>query len=300
LFLYLVTFETMINKISSRDLLRHLTMSLAALYNEPESRSMAFGLIESRLGLRNTEVLADKALPTGHESELEQISKDLERLLAGEPLQYVLGEAEFWGLTLQVNKHVLIPRPETEELVALILKEKASLSQGRILDICTGSGCIAIALRHELRNASVWALDVSPEALHTARANAVRHTPGIQFIEADILSADTGSLPGMLDVIVSNPPYVTEAEKAMMKDNVLLHEPHLALFVSNHTPLVFYVAIARLGQKLLKSGGSIYFEINEQFGAETSALLMDSGYIRVELHKDLSGKNRMVRAIWPG
>jgi release factor glutamine methyltransferase len=299
LFLLLVTFGFMMHAPTSKDLFRQLATSLSGLYSEPESRSIAFALLEYRLGLRNTEVLAGKALPEGQEVAMADLDKDIERLRAGEPLQYVLGEAEFWGLPFIVTPHVLIPRPETEELVALILKERTDSGSGRILDICTGSGCIAITLQHQLKKAAVWGLDISKEALAIAQQNAARHAAPVQFIEADVLRVNAAELPGSLDVIVSNPPYVTEAEKALMKDNVLLHEPHLALFVSNNEPLIFYAAIARLSQQLLKKGGNIYFEINEQFGAEVAELLKEMHYTDIYLYKDMSGKDRIVRGVWP-
>ncbi len=290
----------MINNPTSKDLLRQCSVSLSSLYTEQESRSIAFQLIEHHLGFRNAEVLADKAIRPEQQEALVQLGKDLERIIAGEPLQYVLGEAEFWGLPFKVNSHVLIPRPETEELVALIFREHAAAKPEKVLDICTGSGCIAIALKHQLQHATVWALDVSTEALRVARGNAVVNGTEVEFLHVDILQATADELPGMLDIIVSNPPYVTDAEKALMKDNVLLHEPHLALFVSDKEPLLFYSAITQLSRKLLKKGGSIYFEINEQFGAEVVNLLSDQNFCQVMLHKDLSGKDRIVKAVWPG
>lgn len=228
-------------------------------------------------------------------SENEQIKLEsiVARLKKNEPLQYVVGEARFFGRSFQVASGVLIPRPETEELVQLIIDEAAGDS--RILDIGTGSGCIAISLSKELPDAEVTAWDVSEAALAIARANAKKLSARVTFAGQDVFADVT---PGQaFDVIVSNPPYVTEGEKQGMNPNVLDWEPSLALFVPDDDPLRFYRRIARLGRQLLAPRGRLYFEINRAYGDETADLLRQLGYQEVRILKDMSGNNRIVTAI---
>lgn len=227
------------------------------------------------------------------ENEQAKLESIVARLKKNEPLQYILGEARFFGRLFRVAPGVLIPRPETEELVQLIIDETAGGS--RILDIGTGSGCIAVTLSKELPEAQVTAWDVSAEALAIARANSKKLSARVVFREQDVFS-DTAS-EQKFDVIVSNPPYVTEKEKRGMDANVLDWEPSLALFVPDDDPLRFYRRIARLGRRLLASQGRLYFEINCAYGDQTAAMLRQLDYQEVRILKDMSGHNRIVTAI---
>lgn len=232
----------------------------------------------------------DIVLSSKKEQELEDI---LQRLSRFEPLQYIEGRTLFLGRELWVAPGVLIPRPETEELVELMLKEIPA--DARILDVGTGSGCIAISLAKELPDALVTAWDVSPEALSVARANARKLQADVRFVECDVLACQVDEV-GLYDVIVSNPPYVTEAEKADMEPNVLQWEPSLALFVPDDDPLRFYRRIAVLGRDMLADGGRLYFEINRAYGREMVEMLRTMGYVGVRVEKDLSQNDRFVIA----
>lgn len=232
----------------------------------------------------------DIVLSSKKEQELEDI---LQRLSRFEPLQYIEGRTLFLGREFWVAPGVLIPRPETEELVELMLKEIPA--DARILDVGTGSGCIAISLAKELPDALVTAWDVSPEALSVARVNARKLQANVRFVECDVLACQVDEV-GLYDVIVSNPPYVTEAEKADMEPNVLQWEPSLALFVPDDDPLRFYRRIAVLGRDMLADGGRLYFEINRAYGREMVEMLRTMGYVRVRVEKDLSQNDRFVIA----
>lgn len=232
----------------------------------------------------------DIVLSSKKEQELEDI---LQRLSRFEPLQYIEGRTLFLGREFWVAPGVLIPRPETEELVELMLKEIPA--DARILDVGTGSGCIAISLAKELPDALVTAWDVSPEALSVARANARKLQADVRFVECDVLACQVDEV-GLYDVIVSNPPYVTEAEKADMEPNVLQWEPLLALFVPDDDPLRFYRRIAVLGRDMLADGGRLYFEINRAYGREMVEMLRTMGYVGGRVEKDLSQNDRFVIA----
>lgn len=232
----------------------------------------------------------DIVLSSKKEQELEDI---LQRLSRFEPLQYIEGRTLFLGREFWVAPGVLIPRPETEELVELMLKEIPA--DARILDVGTGSGCIAISLAKALPDALVTAWDVSPEALSVARANARKLQANVRFVECDVLACQVDKA-GLYDVIVSNPPYVTEAEKADMEPNVLQWEPSLALFVPDDDPLRFYRRIAVLGRDMLADGGRLYFEINRAYGREMVEMLRAMGYVGVRVEKDLSQNDRFVIA----
>ena len=232
------------------------------------------------------------------ESERGQVRMITERLLRREPIQYVLGTTEFCAMTFRVTPAVLIPRPETEELVEYIYMSERG-KKLRILDIGTGSGCIAISLAKKLREADVCAVDISDEALGVAKKNAEKNAVAVSFVKADILSGQAEELPfyGETDIIVSNPPYVLQSEKSAMEENVLAYEPSTALFVPDDDPLVFYRAIAELGKKQLTPGGRLYFEINAAYGKETVALLEEHGYKEIILKPDFYGKDRMIKAV---
>lgn len=283
--------------------LRHLTADLAAaleaIYPAPEAGSMAGLVLEHLLQLTPLQrrMQADTAVPAEVASQLPALQT---RLLRHEPLQYVLGVAHFAGLELEVTPATLIPRPETEELVQLIVQEQRGAATAlSVLDVGTGSGCIPVALCRELQPTCTVAVDVSGEALAVARRNAARYGCEIDFQQLDILAqAPAGLAPGSLHVLVSNPPYVLEQERAQMRPNVLHFEPALALFVPDYDPLLFYRRIAGLGTTLLRPGGALYFEINEQYAAQTVALLQELGYGQVAAKEDIFGKQRMVRASW--
>ncbi len=218
----------------------------------------------------------------------------LSRLKEYEPIQYILGEVHFMDMVFAVNRNVLIPRPETEELVRWILEDITPKEQEvRILDIGTGSGCIAISLAKNVPNAKVFALDVSKEALQVASENAIANGVAIEIIEADILQLAT--LETTFDVIVSNPPYVRDLEKQEMQQNVLAYEPNLALFVSNEAPLIFYKQIAVFAQKNLTAGGFLYVEINQYLRKESEQLLKEHNFSEIELRKDMFGNDRMLK-----
>jgi release factor glutamine methyltransferase len=227
------------------------------------------------------------------ESELLKFNFFVKDLLKQKPVQYILGETEFYGLKLKVNSSVLIPRPETEELVHLILEHHKGKGNLKILDLCTGSGCIAIALKKNLPDALVFAADISEDALLTAFQNANLANVEVNFFRANVL--EELELPEMeFDIIVSNPPYVLEFEKELMHKNVLDYEPHLALFVADKEPFLFYEAIAQTAFQKLKSGGRLYFEINESKAEGLTKILANFGFTDITLKKDLPGKDRMI------
>jgi release factor glutamine methyltransferase len=225
----------------------------------------------------------------------EKFMKVLHRLKKGEPVQFIIGSTEFFGLTLGVDSRVLIPRPETEELVDWIIRDHR-MQPVNIIDLGTGSGCIAVALAVKWAGAEVSACDISEDALILANKNAIANRAAIRFFRIDLLD-DRVSLPEKYQVMVSNPPYVRNLERALMKPNVLNHEPELALFVPDHDPLLYYRNIALLGRKYLHDGGRLYLEINENFPEEIKRLLENTGFYGVEVRKDINGKARMVRGI---
>lgn len=230
------------------------------------------------------------------ESFVDKFFEIVRLLKIGYPLQYIIGETEFSGLKFGVNPSTLIPRPETEELV-LLARERLAAGK-KVLDIGTGSGCIAIALSAACPEAEVTGIDISPEAIETARANAVRNRVKAEFLIRDILHFETEAWQ-QYDLIVSNPPYVRESEKQEMQRHVLDHEPHRALFVPDSDPLLFYRRIAEFGCRYLASGGFLYFEINEALGKETAALLENYNYRQIHVVKDLFDKDRFVVAQAP-
>jgi len=261
-------------------------------YSKEEAENLVFWLFETHLGVKR----ADLQQAISSTVDPAQLLADFQRLLTGEPIQYILGEAPFYGRSFGVTRDTLIPRNETEELVHLILKENPS-SGLRILDLGTGTGCIPISLALELKNPDVYALDVSAAALAVACKNALQLGAKVQFMEGDLL----GAIPNLalFDVLVSNPPYVPLRDQGEMHVNVLNFEPHLALFVPDEDPLVFYRAIGVWGQQLLKSGGKLYLEIYENLADELVQLLLSQGYEQLRMQQDLNGKNRMLSAIWP-
>jgi release factor glutamine methyltransferase len=235
-----------------------------------------------------------------NDNDTKTVFRVLDELEKERPIQYILGQTEFCGLTVQVNPSVLIPRPETEELVSWILKDAIGKKSLDVLDIGTGSGCIAIALSSAMENARVFGMDLSETALETSRKNAKLNKTPVRFVEADVLQLTSGDLDLLFgglkfDIIVSNPPYVRTSEKETIKNNVLKHEPHLALFVPDNDALLFYRKIIQLALEILKPRGELYFEINEYLGESVEQLLIDSGFVDVELKTDSFNKNRMVK-----
>ncbi len=271
---------------------------LAGLYDADEAKYIYFLLMADRKGWTKTDYLLHKQHAL-NESDITWLDTALQSLKTAVPIQYLLGYAWFMDMKLTVTDAVLIPRPETEELVNLIISHynKHGGQPLRIIDIGTGSGCIAIALKKALPASTVYALDVSNEALRVARQNADSQSVAIEFINADILEWDT-LLPAeqRFDIVVSNPPYITVDEQRHMHQNVLTHEPHLALFVENNAPLLFYEHITAFAQEHLCPQGSLYFEINRQYGAQVCELLQKKGLGDVTLHQDMHGADRMVHA----
>ncbi|MBD2723061.1 peptide chain release factor N(5)-glutamine methyltransferase [Hymenobacter armeniacus] len=278
-----------------RDATASLTAALTALYPESEADAIARMVLQHLLHLDGLHFMMAASQPV-QPSVLAQLPALQTRLLAHEPVQYVLGTAYFAGMELEVTPATLIPRPETEELVRLIEREQGTTPGRRVLDVGTGSGCLALALARVLPVAEVLAVDISPEALAVARRNAALWAPAVAFQQVDILQdLPTGVPPGSLDVLVSNPPYVRESERTQMRDNVLAWEPATALFVPDDDPLLFYRRLTEIGHELLRPGGAIYFEINEALGQETADLLTQRGFAEVRVQEDIFGKARVVR-----
>ena len=274
---------------------------LAQRYDEGEAKAIARMTYDVRFGLTLSDLCLgkDTQLSADDQTELEEIAK---RLLQGEPIQYVLGQADFCRRTFLVNEHVLIPRPETEELCRWKpLPLPSPKGEGaKILDIGTGSGCIAVTLAAMYPEAEVTAWDISAEALEVARTNAIRNNVNVKFDQVDILSKSSLYLEGdrgeAFDLIVSNPPYICNKERATMEANVLEHEPHTALFVPDDDPLLFYRAIAQYGQTALKEGGWLYFEINPLYADALADMLKMMSYYDINIKQDQFGKQRMMRA----
>lgn len=280
--------------------------TLKTIYPITEIDSFFFLLLEEYLGFRRVDIVLKSDFKITQETLnlLQSATKQLEQEV---PLQYIIGKTEFYGLPFVVNKHVLIPRPETEELVAWVVSESSRFKtfntstkqttdkkQLKILDIGTGSGCIPISLKKQLPFAKISAIDISKEALTVAKKNAVLNNVDIHFILQDILK--TVALDQHYDIIISNPPYVRELEKKELKNNVLKNEPHVALFVENDNPLIFYAKIAELAKKYLNKNGLLFFEINQYLGTETIDLVNKKGLKNIQLKKDMFGNDRIIVA----
>jgi len=266
---------------------------LAGFYSDDEIRNIFYLTSEHLLNYSKIDIHLKSQEPISV-GIAEKFIPVINQLKKWEPVQYVIGSAEFYGLAFQVDNRVLIPRPETEELVEWILREENGKTSG-ILDIGTGSGCIAVVLAVNLPGAEISACDVSADALAVARINARRHQAVINFFRFDLLDS-RAELPGKYQVMVSNPPYVRNLERTFIRHNVLDYEPEIALFVPDNDPLVYYRSIALLGRKFLKDGGMLYLEINESFPREMVRLLESTGFYGVEIRRDINGKPRMVRA----
>ncbi|KAA2216880.1 peptide chain release factor N(5)-glutamine methyltransferase [Maribacter flavus] len=266
---------------------------LDALYGKEEVSSFFYLLIEEYLGLQRF-VLAIQPDLRIQKDEEPKMFEALSELKEHRPIQHIIGSAHFMGMDFKVGPQVLIPRPETEELVRWVLADVDKQANLDILDMGTGSGCIAIGLAKSLKNASVQALDISEEALEVARGNALKNEVEVHFFKADMLDFHSKL---SFDIIISNPPYVRKLEKNKMNKNVLLFEPESALFVSNEDPLIFYSGVARFASKHLKPNGMLYLEINQYLGPETCTLLDTFDFNTIELRKDMYGNDRMIKAI---
>jgi release factor glutamine methyltransferase len=277
-----------------KSLKSHFNKTLSELYPDTEIQSFFNLLSEQILNMKRIDI-SQNLYSVVSGKKYDKFLKAIVGLKKHKPIQYILGDTEFYGLVFKVSPSVLIPRPETEELVDWIIKDSKEKQNISILDIGTGSGCIAVTLAKKLPNAKLFALDVSAEALKLATINAETNEVEVEFIEADILDWDFGDLE--FDIIVSNPPYVRELEKEAMSANVLNHEPHLALFVKDDDALLFYRTITDVANKILKPKGQLFFEINENLGEDTKQLLVDAGYENIELKQDVFDKNRMLKAI---
>lgn len=282
--------------MAAKTLFNYLISEITSVYEENEAKSIVYLLLEHYLNLSKTDILLDNFV--NQPFDFQDI---IIRLKAQEPVQYIIGETEFYGRKFKVTPDTLIPRPETEELVQLVVSSwplaVGSVAQSPItvLDLGTGSGCIAISLACELPNAQVYAYDISEKVLKIAKENANRNNVNVIFEQLDILNFPPFSFPPF-SIIVSNPPYVMNAEKSEMEQNVLDYEPHLALFVEDSNPLIFYKAIAEFAYKNLIIKGLCVVEINQVFGLETAELFWNQGFRYVEVVKDMFGKDRMVKA----
>jgi release factor glutamine methyltransferase len=279
-----------------KDVFAEYRETLQTLYDKNESEALTLLSISDITGFSKAKIKAfpEQELP---KQQIKSLTDILNQLKTGKPIQYILGKTEFYGLPFNVNPSVLIPRPETEELVewALLSAGSLQLAAGSVLDIGTGSGCIAISLKKNLPAFDVFAVDISEAALKTAKENAELNGVGIKFIQRDILNKSDFEHP-KFEIIISNPPYVTLHDKSFMHPNVTDFEPHSALFVPEDDPLVFYKAIADFALKNLVAGGLLFFEINESYGDQIVEILAGKSFKSIELRKDMSGRDRMIKA----
>ena len=287
---------------SVRDCRRYYASQLESIYDSDEANALIMILLEHYFNIDRVKIALEPDLRLS-ESELLTLHFAVKELLKNRPIQYIIGETEFCGMRFFVNGNVLIPRPETQEMVEMIAnfarRDNACVIRTgcKIIDIGTGSGCIAISLAKLIPNSDVTAMDVSEKALEVARKNADANGVNVHFVQDDILKPSTAELiDNQFDIIVSNPPYVCDSEKSEMRANVLDHEPSSALFVPDSDPLIFYRKILEFAQKALKPNGQIWFEINEKFGKETAELCREKGFKNVEIIKDFRGKERVIIA----
>lgn len=278
-----------------QNIIQAINNGLKDKYSQSEIRVMTNLILHKEFNLSPADILTHKHTNFS-DSDISKIEEIMARLQKSEPIQYILGETEFYNLKFKVNPHVLIPRPETEELIEWIISDNEKKTP-TILDIGTGSGCIAITLAKKISGARVHGWDISEEALKTATDNAQLNKTIVAFAQKNILNERESNIS--FDIIVSNPPYIAENEKKDMESNVLDYEPHIALFTPNEDPLIFYHTIADFAMQGLASGGILYFEIGYAKGDEVISMLNDKGYQQPELRHDLSGNPRMIKAIKP-
>ena len=279
-----------------REIKKQYQKELAAFYGEQEAGSLMNVLVNHFFGLSRVDMSLKPDFRLT-ETEILKLHFAVKDLKNEKPVQYIIGETEFSGLKLKVTPDVLIPRPETEEMVELIVKDTLGKEKLKILDVGTGSGCIALALKKKLPFSVITALDVSNAALEVAKENSRLNKLDIELKNIDILDISSWQKLDRFDLIVSNPPYVTEEDKVLMKKNVTDFEPHLALFVTNEDPLLFYRVIAEFAINHLIEGGSLWFEINENLGDEVLSLLQEKGFVNMALHADLFGRARFVSSV---
>jgi len=277
-----------------KDIKPYLASELIEIYPEPEINALATIIIKTLFGVSRLHAITQPLDPIS-KKKADEIITICNELRSGKPLQYILGETSFYNCVIRVNPDVMIPRPETEELVDLIIKENRGY-RGEIIDAGCGSGCIAIALAVNLPGTKVTGIDISEEAIRISQENALFNNAVVSFLPGDILNPGLKS-PGNVGIIVSNPPYIPESEKVHIAKNVLDFEPHRALFIPDSDPLLYYRAILKMAEKVLIPSGKVYFEINEALGLQMTGLLKSTGFSSVEVIRDINGKDRIVKGI---
>ena len=273
-----------------REVLNILCTAARECYDDIEARQIAEMVLEAKGGLSRNDILVEPNM----EVTIEDLDTIVEQLKRWQPVQYIIGSAEFMDMTLEVSDAVLIPRPETEELVMWVVEECAPGSL--ILDVGTGSGCIAIGVARSVKDSKVSAIDISDAALAVARRNGAEYAPNVEFLKGDALADFDTMFDDKFDAVVSNPPYIPEQDISLMRPNVVDYEPHMALFVPDNDPLIFYRSIAHTARRMLREGGGLYFEIYENLVEEMCAMLRAEGYGDVRVRKDFRGKPRMICA----
>lgn len=273
-----------------REIFLRLRDVASELYGDDEGRQIAELIVLAKGGITRNDLLVEP----NKELEINDIDNIIAELREWRPVQYIIGTASFDDMELEVCEGVLIPRPETEELVEWVASEAPH--GAKIVDVCTGSGCIAIALSRRVKQSRVWGIDISKEALSIARRNAEKYAPTIELVEGDALADFSQLIDEEVDVVVSNPPYIPNSDRELMRRNVTGHEPHIALFVEDDDPLLFYRSIARTALRMLRSGGKLYFEIYENYATEMVDMLTNEGFVNVVVREDFRAKQRMVCA----
>ena len=273
-----------------REIFLRLRDVASELYGEDEGRQIAEMIVLAKGGISRNELLIEP----NKELEINDIDRIIAELREWRPVQYIIGVASFDDMDLEVSEGVLIPRPETEELVEWVASEAPH--GAKIVDVCTGSGCIAIALSRRVTKSSVWGIDISQDALAIARRNVAKYAPSVELVEGDALGDFSQLVDGEIDVVVSNPPYIPKSDSKLMRRNVTEHEPEIALFVEDDDPLLFYRSIARTALRVLRSGGKLYFEIYENFATEMVDMLTTENYSNIVVREDFRAKQRMVCA----
>lgn len=273
-----------------REIFLRLRDVASELYGDDEGRQIAELIVLAKGGITRNDLLVEP----NKELEINDIDNIIAELREWRPAQYIIGTASFDDMELAVSEGVLIPRPETEELVEWVASEAPH--GAKIVDVCTGSGCIAVALSRRVTESRVWGIDISQDALAIARRNAEKYAPTIELVEGDALADFSQLIDEEVDVVVSNPPYIPNSDRELMRRNVTEHEPSIALFVEDDDPLLFYRSIARTALRMLRSGGKLYFEIYENFATEMVDMLTNEGFVNVVVREDFRAKQRMVCA----